>query len=262
MARTVLMHAAIRCPEDTISTDLWPMAMDYTVWVYNRTPDMKTGLSTIEIWSRSRFEPVSKTLSNCQVWSFPKYVLEPKLQKPGVKIPKLAPRSQRGVNMGFVEIHSTQVGLVLNLLAGSISPHYHVLFDDMFSTVMNSTTADPEVWINLVTPSNSRIQVMLYQEDDPELDDEWLTADEQLTRFSKSREQTVGRVKVTESPSVQGPQSSEEDLFVRERVTSSNERPSVIEPGTNGNHSPIGQAQNDGSSANSQNIMVQWTMCV
>ena len=47
---------------------------------------------------------------------------------------------------------------------------------------------------------------MLYQEDDPELDDDWLTADEQLTRFSKAREQIVGRVKVTEYPSVHGTQ--------------------------------------------------------
>ena len=29
-----------------------------------------------------------------------------------------------------------------------------------------------------------------------------------------------------------------------------------IEPGTNGNHAPIGQAQKDGSSANSQEIPV------
>ena len=29
---------------------------------------------------------------------------------------------------------------------------------------------------------------MLYQEDDPELDDEWLTDDEKLTRFRKSRD--------------------------------------------------------------------------
>ena len=36
---------------------------------------------------------------------------------------------------------------------------------------------------------------MLDQEDDPELDDEWLTAYEQLTRFSKAREKIVGRVK-------------------------------------------------------------------
>ena len=48
---------------------------------------------------------------------------------------------------------------------------------------------------------------MLDQEDDPELDDEWLTANEQLTRFRKFREQIVGRVTGTELPSVQGPQS-------------------------------------------------------
>ena len=56
---------------------------------------------------------------------------------------------------------------------------------------------------------------MLDQEDDSELDDEWLTAEEQLTCFSKAREQIVGRFKGTESPSVQGHQSSEECLAVR-----------------------------------------------
>ena len=59
MARSMLMHAALRCTEDTLSTDLWPMEMDYSVWVYNRTPDMQSRLSAIEIWPRSRFEPVS-----------------------------------------------------------------------------------------------------------------------------------------------------------------------------------------------------------
>ena len=58
MARIMLMHAAIICPEETLSTDLWPMSMDYDVWVYNRIPDMQYGLFPIEILSRSRFEPV------------------------------------------------------------------------------------------------------------------------------------------------------------------------------------------------------------
>ena len=144
--------------------------------------------------------------------------------------------------MGFRKMHSTQFGLVLNLLTGSISPQYNVVFDDMFSTVMISTAADPEVCIRLVTSRKSRIQVMLDQEDDPELDDEWLTSDEQLTRFRKSRDQIVGRVKGTESPSVQGTQYSEEDLVVRERFPSRTERPSVREPDTNGNRAPIGQS--------------------
>ena len=174
-------------------------------WYKIRPPDMQSVLSAIRIWSRTRFEPVSENLSNFHVWGCPKYVLEPKLQKPGVKIPKWDPRSLRGVNMGSRKMHSTQVGLVLNLLTGSISPHYHVVFDNMFSTVMISTAADPEIWISLVTPRNSRIKAMLDQEDDQELEDEWLTADEQLTRFSKAREQIVGRVKGSELPSVKGP---------------------------------------------------------
>ena len=142
--------------------------------------------------------------------------------------------------MGFIKMHSTQVGLVLNLLTGSISTQFHVVFYDMFSTVMSSTTVDPEVWMRLVTSINSRIQVMSDQEDDPDLDDEWLTVDEQLTRCIKAIEKFLGRVKATELPYFQGPQSYEEDLVVRERVPSRTERPSVREPGTNVNHAPIG----------------------
>ena len=96
---------------------------------------------------------------------------------------------------------------------------------------------------------------MLDQEDDPDLDDEWLTANEQLTRFIKAREQIVRRVRGSESPSVQGPQSSEEDLVVWERVPIRTARTSVIEPVTNGNHAPIGKAQNNVSS-NNQEILL------
>ena len=119
------------------------MAMDYSVWVYNRNPDMQYGLSVIEIFSSSRFEPVSETLINFHVWGCPTYVLEPKLHNPVVKTPKWNPRSLRGFNMGFSYMHSTQARLVVNLLNGSISPQYHVVFDDMLSTVASSTAVDP-----------------------------------------------------------------------------------------------------------------------
>ena len=120
MERTMLMQALLRFPIDTLFTGLWTMAMTYSVWVYNRIPDMKYGLSAIEIWSRSSFDPVSETHSNCHIWGFPTYILEPKLQNPRENIHKWAPRSLRGVNKGFRKMHSTQVGLVLNLLTGSI----------------------------------------------------------------------------------------------------------------------------------------------
>ena len=59
MVRTMLMYTALRCPEENISTDIWPMEIYYAIWVYNRIPAMHFVLSAIEIWSSSRFEPVS-----------------------------------------------------------------------------------------------------------------------------------------------------------------------------------------------------------
>ena len=144
--------------------------------------------------------------------------------------------------MGFIKMHSTQVGLVLNLLIGSISPQYHVVFDGILSTVVSSSDADPEVCIRLATSRKSSIQVMLDQEDYTEFDDEWLTSNERLTCFSKTRDQIVGRGKGAESPYVQGHQYSEEELVVREKVTRRTERLSIRKYGTNGNNVTIGKS--------------------
>ena len=53
------MHAALRCTEETMSTDICIMDIDYIVWVYILIPDIKYDLSDIVIWSRLRFDPVS-----------------------------------------------------------------------------------------------------------------------------------------------------------------------------------------------------------
>ena len=55
---------------------------------------------------------------------------------------------------------------------------------------------------------------------------------------------------------MRGPQDSEEYLVVRERVPSSTEMPSVIEPNTNGNHSPIVKFQNNFPGTNRQEIQL------
>ena len=53
MARTMLIHASMRSPSDTITVNHWPMAMDYAAWVYNNLPKQDTGLSPNDLWSRS-----------------------------------------------------------------------------------------------------------------------------------------------------------------------------------------------------------------
>ena len=48
-----------------------------------------------------------------------------------------------GFNILLSKMNLTQVRLVLNLFTGSISPHYNVLFDGTFYTVVSSTDVDP-----------------------------------------------------------------------------------------------------------------------
>ena len=67
---------------------------------------------------------------------------------------------------------------------------------------------------------------MLYQEYYKELDDEWFTTNERLTRFRKTRENILGRFKGAESPYLQGSQYSEEDLVLRGIFPSRNKRTS------------------------------------
>ena len=89
--------------------------------------------------------------------------------------------------MGFRKIHLTQGWLVLNLFTGSISPHYHVLFVDMFSTLVSIIAAYPGFWIRMVKSSKPRIQVMLDQEYDTDFYEKWLPTNERLPFFNKTR---------------------------------------------------------------------------
>ena len=64
MSSTMLVHLALICPQYIFSTGICPMAMYYSLLVYNWIPGILSGLCAIEIWLRSRFEPVSKNLAN------------------------------------------------------------------------------------------------------------------------------------------------------------------------------------------------------
>eukprot|EP00957_Ditylum_brightwellii_P024451 1845789-Ditylum_brightwellii.AAC.1 len=63
------------------------MAMDYAAWVYNHMLAKENDLSPNDIWSRSKDPRLMDTLGRTHVWVTPIYVLVPKRQKPGVKIP-------------------------------------------------------------------------------------------------------------------------------------------------------------------------------
>ena len=72
--------------------------------------------------------------SDFQVFGSPVYVLNAKLQD-GSNIQKWKSRSRLGVYVGHSQIHSGNVVLVLNPETMNVSPQYHVVFDNGFTTV-------------------------------------------------------------------------------------------------------------------------------
>ena len=45
--RAMLMHAALKCPKEKLSTDLWPMEMEDSEWIYNWVYDIQCGPSDL-----------------------------------------------------------------------------------------------------------------------------------------------------------------------------------------------------------------------
>ena len=91
--------------------------------------------------------------------------------------------------MGMSPQHASTVPLVLNLTTGHLSPQFHVVFDDWFTTV-DSTELNPndsmndEVWQELF--ANERFLAHFDDEDPVDLDDEWLTELERIERHEKA----------------------------------------------------------------------------
>jgi hypothetical protein len=84
-ARANLIHLMLCWPE-CANINLWALAMNYAIWVYNRLPSpMLGGLSPNEVWSGNRSN--HDELRRAHVFGCPVYVLDPRLAD-GDKVPK------------------------------------------------------------------------------------------------------------------------------------------------------------------------------
>jgi hypothetical protein len=145
-AHTLMRHASIRWPY-VASKELWPMVVSHAGYMYNHTPKQESGLSPIEILTKTKSE--HNALLTAHPWGCPVYVLNPKLRE-GQKIPKWDPRSKRGQYMGASPLHASTVGLIRNLQTGSITPQYHFVYDDFFETVHSGEGEEPAEWGDLI----------------------------------------------------------------------------------------------------------------
>jgi len=147
-AHTMIIHAMIHWP-DIIHENLWPFALRHAVAIHNATPGI-SNLSLEEIFIGTKHP---SRLPDFHTFGCPIFVLDPNLQQ-GNKIPKWKPQSQQGLYLGPSPDHASTVPLVLNTQTGLVSPQYHVVFVDNFTTV-NCLQTDkiPTNWPSLFNES-------------------------------------------------------------------------------------------------------------
>ena len=143
-ARAMLIHAMIHWP-DNISLDLWPFAIKYAVYIWNRIPN-DSELSPLELFYNTKSD--HQQLRASKFWGCPAYVLDPRIQD-GKKIPRWNPRSKLGQFLGRSDEHASSVGLIRNLKTNAVSAQFHVVYDNHFSTMSSSLNED-----NVAVPAN------------------------------------------------------------------------------------------------------------
>jgi hypothetical protein len=108
----------------------------------------------------------------------------------GKKVPKFDPRSRRGAFVGLSRKHASTVPLILNLSTLTITPQFHTVFDDWFTSVSSTRPEEPItdlIWDDLF--DNSRYQYFFDDEDEIELDSQWLTENERAQREHRERDE-------------------------------------------------------------------------
>ena len=128
-ARTILLHAKRRWPH-AISTILWPYALKSACQRYNQLHLNSSGLSPEQLFAESTLPP---NLSNRHPWECPIFVMTKAALES--KSPKWEPKSRVGIYLGHSPSHAGSVALVLNPRTLHVSPQFHVVFNDNFSTI-------------------------------------------------------------------------------------------------------------------------------
>ena len=101
----------------------------------------------------------------------PTYVLDSHLQD-GIKLPKWQLQACRAMFLEFSKLHSSTVGLVMNLNSKRVSPQYHVVYDDEFQTTYAPEEHKPATWDTLFS------RRILYTNEPFDLSPEWMPVSE------------------------------------------------------------------------------------
>jgi hypothetical protein len=149
-ACTMLIHAMISWP-GIIQEQLWPFALCLAVDIHNSTP----GPSSLTPEEISGIKGCN-WLSDFHPFGCPVFVLDPSLHQ-GHKIPCWWPCSRVSIYLGLSPEHASSIPLVLSTTSGLVSPQFHVVFDDEFTTTnCLHTNLLPSKWPTLLSTSSAK----------------------------------------------------------------------------------------------------------
>ena len=154
-ARTLLLHAMRYWPE-YITQILWPFALKCAEDRLNNLHVDIDGQTAEMRFSKS--PTASVDLRNFHSFGCPCYILDARVQGNPKGLPKWEPRARLGIYLGHSPAHAGSVALVMNPKTGLVSPQFHVVFDDTFSTVPHIRSGTvPSNWAQLVRDSSKLV---------------------------------------------------------------------------------------------------------
>ncbi len=140
--------------------------MKHVVWLYNFIPNHLSGPTPLELLTKSKAD--HGDLLHLHVWGCPAIVLDQKLQN-NQKLPKWNRRACVGQFLGCSDEHSSLVANVWHVSTGHVSPQFHVIFDDLFDTVI--CNGDNDAVVNSICDGLFHWNHELYVEDEFDADD-------------------------------------------------------------------------------------------
>ena len=144
-ARTLLLHAMFHWPE-MVTAEFWPFPLHLVVDTHNNSP-LANGLCPIELFTNVKRRT---NIKDYHTFGCPVYVLDARLCNGGT-VPKWNRRARRGIYLGMSPEHASNVALVYNPITGYVSPQFHVIYDDDFTSVKSSPSVDLHaLWDKLV----------------------------------------------------------------------------------------------------------------
>jgi hypothetical protein len=121
---------------DIVTKEFWPFAVRHACTFHNASIWQDLGKSPHHLFT-GNIAPWK--LEDFHVFGSPAFILDKRLQD-GDSLPKWKAQSWLGIYVGLFLLHSSNVPVIYNPLTMHISPQFHVVHDDQFTTISTDSS--------------------------------------------------------------------------------------------------------------------------